>query len=163
MRKKILPILILCIVLDLFLILMIHIKVQQITYPEAQDFVTTQFYANMLKLTAKAYYYSDINFYKNYTEQIFKDCNTDLCKTRSLYIFLRSNFDYEVGEDTNPKKLINDKSADCDEFSILVMTFLNSINIDSSARCTYTHCWVELELDNNFIKIDVAKGDYLEH
>lgn len=96
-----------------------------------------------------------------------KGCNTDYCKTKSIYNYLKINFRYEHGDNLNPLEIWEDKSGDCDEMSYLYNSLLESIGVESDMQCKINseegHCYSIVQLKDMRILVDIAKYRWIEY
>lgn len=91
-------------------------------------------------------------------ENLSKGCSTNTCKSKKIYNYITQNFVYEVGSDMNPMDIWRDKSGDCDELSLLYLTLLREINIDSYTQCNSNHCWNIIHTDEKTIVVDLVNS-----
>lgn len=122
------------------------------------DEIPDKIYSDYLNRQIEKVNQTELDFYKNYTLPLInKNCTDDYCKSKEVIIYLNENFEYEVGEDLNPRDIINESKGDCDEMTWLYMNLLKSINVSSSAECTLTHCWSIVHLpDGKNITADIT-------
>lgn len=125
---------------------------------EIPDSIYTNIYTNYLNNKINEVNSTELEFYKNYTLPLINaNCTDDYCKAKEVIIYLDENFQYEVGEDLNPRHIINESKGDCDEMTWLYMNLLKSINVSSTAECTLTHCWSVVHLpDGKNVTADIT-------
>lgn len=108
-------------------------------------------------LNIKLLFQGENKVLENYAKDITKECETDNCKAKKIYLDLVKNWDYELGEEIDEMKIFYDREGDCDEMTNLYISILKTINIKARASCSITHCWSVVYLDDQKIKADITK------
>lgn len=99
-----------------------------------------------------------------FAENISKNCSTDECKSEKIYNYLLNfKYKYKDATDTNPIHTWNAREGDCDQMSILLISMLKSIDINSVLSCTTTHCWTIIKLKNKEILADIVQKRWIDY
>jgi len=98
---------------------------------------------------------------KNYTDEIVKDCETELCKVEFIFEkLILFEYKYENATNLDPLKTWDNKEGDCDMMSYLYMSMLKTRNIKSYMDCSITHCWNIVYLNDTKFKVDIVNWQW---
>lgn len=100
----------------------------------------------------------------NISNELVKNCNTDLCKATTIFKYLHK-FDYneENTIDLNPIRTWEERSGDCDQMSYLLIVLLQQQGIDAMIDCNNNHCWSLISLEEKEIVADLTMYRWIEN
>lgn len=101
------------------------------------------------------------------TYEITAHGKTDLENTYLIYDFVTNNVSYFVYEDwRDTKEILNSKSGDCTDKSILMVSMLDSLGVESyvvygTSDYEFTsHAWVAVRIDDTWLYLDPTVDDF---
>ncbi len=163
MKKTYLILIIPVLIVGIFIINYFKIaNVQGTSDLNVGDILDTQLYGIMKMKADLTSSKEDKALLRDFAIETTKDCKTDKCKARKLYDILVDEWNYERGMDINPVNIFKEKSGDCDEMSILYIDLLEKLDIDAIIKCTPTHCWNVVKLEDKALHVDIVQFVFKE-
>ncbi len=90
-----------------------------------------------------------------------KEGEINLEKTMLLYEYVSKNYDYELFSNwRNSEEILNSSSGDCADQSVLLVSLLRSIGIESYVVEGDGHAWTAVHLKNRWIQVDPTSDDF---